>query len=263
MSKLVKMISRTIKPGSKPVVYLSGGIDSAIILHHLTQKTDELISTYTFGFVGEDNEFDEAQRVADFYNTQHREILIENMLFRFSEILKHFDRPRFNLWVYWLAEAAKRDGCETSYVGEGADEHFGGYGTKPWVGDYTRCWADHYIYIMPSYRTVHRVFGLRLEAPFTMLDFRETLPYWDPKGEKTLLREAYKDVLPDFVVQRPKNRGGPNWRLFWTRELSRFYPSVQPRSDEEIRNFFNDWTVREWLKTQLPQVKEKLLEVHV
>jgi len=247
------MIDACVVSKPKPAVYISGGLDSAILLHHLTLKATEQIYTYTFGFPS-DHEFEYAKKIASYYHICHRHILVENMLDKYPEILKHFPFPRFNLWVWWLAEQAKKDGRETAYAGEGADEHFGGYWNKR-DRSYLQSWADHFEYIKPTYEIVHRVFRLNLEMPFTKLDFHKTLRYWDSKQEKTLLREAYKGIIPDFVRERKKVAGGANYLLFWEKELHKHYPQPNPHGKDVtralVRRLWQLHATKVWLEQQL------------
>jgi len=243
---IVKIIDEVITPFPKPAIYLSGGIDSTILLHHLSMKTDEPIHSYTFAFFKDENEFEEAETVAEYYGTIHHEVVIDNFTGRFPEILRHLSRPRFNVQTYWLAEQAQRDGRRTCYIGEGLDEHFGGYWYKPHL-NYLESWVDHFQYIRPAHKEIHDIFGLNCEIPFTYLDFRKTLPYWDPSREKLHLKKAYSGILPDFVVQRRKNPGRPHYRKLWDRELSKIYSEMEPKSDEEIRRLLNKYATAIWL----------------
>jgi len=242
----------------KPAVYIGGGIDSCIILHHLHEKTKEEIYSYTFGFEGEDNEFKVAREVADHYGTKHQEIIFKNLLAEYPEILKHFKRPRFNIWIYWLAKKAFEDKRQTVYVGEGGDEHFGGYWYKKHMS-YLETWTGLYHWILPTYRKVHSIFNLRLEVPFTNLDWRETYPYYDHEQHKRYLRIAYREILPDFVVERKKRPARHDYRIFWEHELKHYFPLVNPHSDEEIRELLNILVTQMWVESRGIHVKLEAL----
>lgn len=246
---LVQMIRDCVKTNPKPCVYIGGGIDSTIILHHLHEKTSELIYTYTFGFEDQETEFNEAQQVAEHYETKHREIKIINMLDKYSEILKHFDRPQFNIWVYWLAKAAHQDDRHFCYSGEGGDEHFGGYWYKPHQS-YLQNWTTLYEWGLPAYQTVHKIFDLQFLTPFLNLDWRDTYNYYDYEQHKRYLKEAYRGVIPDFVLNRKKNPASRNYWILWENELKSRFPNVSlnPQTAEHVRNLFNVWVMKEWLK---------------
>lgn len=249
--KLVALIRDCVHPHPKPAIYIGGGIDSAIILHHLQEKANEEIYTYTFGFEGEPNEFQAARRVAEHYGTRHQEVVIGELLPTYPEILKHLSKPRFSIWVYWVAEKAHEDGREICYVGEGGDEHFGGYWYKP-RQSYLESWVGLFQWGIPTYKAVHDIFGLRFEAPFLKLDWRETYPYYDYEQHKFFLRKAYKGILPDFVLDRKKNPARRNYRLFWEKELKQHFATLNPTSDEEIRELWQIWVTQEWLRLHTP-----------
>lgn len=246
MHSIVKLLGEAVKIFPKPAVYISGGIDSSIILHHVMEKAQEEVYTYTYAFFEDDNEFEEARRLADYYGTRHREVLIKPFIGRFPEILVYFDRPRFNFYAYWLAEQASKDGRGTGYFGEGLDEHFGGYWYKQDL-EYIESWADHFHFIRSSHIRCHEIFDMRCEIPFTYLPINETLLYWDPTREKKHLRNAYREILPDFVIERRKMPGRPAWRKLWDRELRQLYPSMEPESDEKIRSLLNRYATGIWL----------------
>jgi len=246
-SKLVDAIRRCVKAYPKSCVNISGGIDSTIILHHLNEKTDEQIFTYTIGFPDQPSEFEPARKVADHYGTKHTEIVIDNMLPTFSEILQCFSQPRFNLWPWWLAQQAHADGRLCCYIGEGGDEHFGGYWYKP-QKTYLEHWAGFFTYVYSTYKTVYDSWGLRLLVPMhpANLDYTITYPHYDYSHNKRLLRKAYKNILPDFVVNRKKLNGRFDYWVMWKQEMKPYFPEAEPKSEDEIRQLLNVWVTREW-----------------
>lgn len=251
MPNLVQAIRDAVKVYPKPCVNISGGIDSTIVLHHLSEKCKEPIYTYTVGFSGQETEFIHAGKVADYYGTVHHEILIENMLERYPEILKHFSQPRFNLWVYWAAEQASKDNRQTCYIGEGGDEHFGGYWYKPHK-TYVEHWSGLFTYVYPTYQTIYNIFNIHLVVPLhpNNLSWQLTYPFFDPFHEKKLLREAYKRILPDFVLERRKLNGRKDYWVMWKNELQPYFPNATPKTEDDIRELWNAWVYREWLKVR-------------
>jgi asparagine synthetase B (glutamine-hydrolysing) len=249
MCKLVDTIRACVVPSPKPFVALSGGIDSAIVLHHLSEKCKEPIHTYTVGFTGQDTEFAHAQQLAEHYGTTHKEIVIENMLDTYPEILAFMDKPRFNLWPYWVARQAKQDGMLNAYIGEGGDEHFGGYWYLPQMS-YPEIWAHLFTYVDPTYQQVYDHFGIKLHKPLhpSNLRFNVTYPYYDHDQEKRFVREAYKGILPDFVIENRKLNGRKDYWVFWNQELSQKFPNEKPRSEQDIIKLWNLYVTKEWLK---------------
>lgn len=244
---IVKAISSHITPHPKPCVNISGGIDSTIILHHLSEKTDETIYTYTVGFGEQETEFYEAFKVAEHYDTRHSEIQIKNMLPTFKKVLVHFSQPRFNLWPWWLAMQASEDKRLNCYIGEGGDEHFGGYWYKP-RKTYVENWAGFFTYVYPTYQTIYDHWAINLEVPMhpANLDWAVTLGYYDVEQNKQHLRKAYRGILPDFVVDRKKKNGRFNYWVMYEREIKQYFPKSDPKSEDDIRQLLNVWVTREW-----------------
>lgn len=247
---LVRLIREAVTPYPKPCVNISGGIDSTIILHHLNEKNSEPIFTYTAGFSDQETEFAYAAEVAEYYGTRHKEILIENMLEKYPEILRHFTQPRYNLWPYWLAEQASRDGRLNCYIGEGGDEHFGGYWYKP-KKTYVENWQGFFEYVISTYQTIYSIFKINLQVPMhpNNMDWTKTFKYHDFNCEKQYLRKAYRGLLPSSVLERRKKNGRKGYRVMWEKELKPYFPTAHPTSDEEIRVLWQTWATREWLKT--------------
>jgi asparagine synthase (glutamine-hydrolysing) len=108
---------------------LSGGIDSAVIAYLMSKHSDRRIKTYTIGFKGLDNEFDEAQEMARFIGSDHYEIEIDpkEIIENLDDILETMEGPidRGSLIpTYFLAKNVKE---KVILTGEGSDEIFGGY----------------------------------------------------------------------------------------------------------------------------------------
>ena len=113
--ELLQEIRASVKARPKPAILLSGGFDSALLLHHLKEKTREEIYTYTIGL--EEDDFENGTIVAEHYGTTHRNVEISDIIPTFTKLQAHLDRPRWNLWPYWGYEAAWEDGRETVYIG--------------------------------------------------------------------------------------------------------------------------------------------------
>lgn len=249
---LVDEIHKCVKAYPKPAVNISGGIDSTIVLHHLCEKSDETVYTYTVGFTCQETEFAYAQQVADHYNTLHHEIVIDNMLESYPEILRFMDRPRFNLWPYWIAKQQVLDNRWNVYIGEGGDEAFGGYWYKP-RDTYVHQWNHLFTYVDPTYQQIYDHFGIKLHKPLhpSSLDWRLSYSYYDRNQEKALVKKAYRDILPDFVLKRRKLNGRKDYHVIWEKELCQYFPNEHPKTEKEIIELWNLWTTKMWLETHV------------
>lgn len=112
--------------------FLSGGLDSATIVHHMAQ-TGAPPETFTVGFGREGNLYDEsaqARAMAAHFGTNHHELIAEASIFESLPILvKHFDEPFGNpssMLFYTLCRRI-REHVTVVLSGDGGDECFGGY----------------------------------------------------------------------------------------------------------------------------------------
>jgi asparagine synthase (glutamine-hydrolysing) len=112
--------------------FLSGGVDSSIVVATMAGLTSTPVKTFTVGF--EDDEgFDErpyARMVADLYATEHVEFVVKpKALDLVEELLWHHDQPFGDssaIPTYLLSQCT-RGHVTVALSGDGGDELFGGY----------------------------------------------------------------------------------------------------------------------------------------
>jgi asparagine synthase (glutamine-hydrolysing) len=112
--------------------FLSGGIDSSLIVHYLNQNTEEPVETFSVGF--DDPKFDESVHslaVAELLETNHHVLqLSENSVKNeFLSLYDKFDEPFADssaLATAMLSEFASEK-IVVALSGDGGDEAFGGY----------------------------------------------------------------------------------------------------------------------------------------
>ena len=113
--------------------YLSGGVDSSLIVAISSLISKKKIKTYTIGFNEKEfNEFKYSEIIAQRYNTEHYKI-IQNKneyLNLIKELIRFRDSPLGVPNEVSLAVMSKKlkDKITVVLSGEGADELFGGYG---------------------------------------------------------------------------------------------------------------------------------------
>lgn len=115
-------------------VFLSGGLDSAVIASLAKEIKGRDIVTVTVGFP-EDAALDEtreARKTAEFLGTDHHEVTLApaEIIESFSSYLNAIDQPTvdgFNTFL--VAGATKKLGLKVALSGLGGDELFGGYAT--------------------------------------------------------------------------------------------------------------------------------------
>lgn len=241
-NEIVDMIRNSVIVKPKAAVYISGGVDSTIILHHLIEKSSEQIRTYTARFGVEEDECIKAEKIARHYGTNHKVVDVGSFLAVLRKTMGVFKQPRYNVWPYWLAKEAKIDGVENVYIGEGGDEHFGGYADRGFLD----AWANQITTIKSTYVEIHEYFDINLEMPFHDLDIRDTLEYYRPP-RKELLVEAYKDLLPKAVVSSPPAFSNKNnYVKLWEKEVKKYFPRFEPKSLQDIRDKFQELAIYFW-----------------
>jgi asparagine synthase (glutamine-hydrolysing) len=114
-------------------VWLSGGVDSATILHYAAKATTAQLKTFSISFRG--RSFDETRyiaRVVKQYGTQHTEMDLTpelDLAGAIEEFAYYSDEPSADsgaLPVWFLSKLCKAQ-TTVALSGEGADELFGGY----------------------------------------------------------------------------------------------------------------------------------------
>lgn len=114
--------------------FLSGGLDSNIVVGLMAAQSTHSVKTFTVRFdePGLDyyDERAEARRIADRFGTEHHELSIdlshpEEML----DLVEYFDQPFGNTTFYltWLLSRCTREHVTVALSGVGGDELFGGY----------------------------------------------------------------------------------------------------------------------------------------
>ena len=111
-------------------MYLSGGIDSTVILSIMNEYCGSDINTYSIDFIPSVGEGAAASKIASEFNTCHHEINInEDDLSLLPQIVKFLDEPQGDAIIlpsYKLSLEASND-VKMVLTGEGADEILTGY----------------------------------------------------------------------------------------------------------------------------------------
>ncbi len=111
--------------------FLSGGIDSSLIVACMAELSERPINTFSISF--QEKEFDEsyfAQQIATKYKTNHHRILVkpEEFLISIDEILSAMDSPSGDgPNTYIVAKHTRENGIKVALSGLGGDELFAGY----------------------------------------------------------------------------------------------------------------------------------------
>jgi asparagine synthase (glutamine-hydrolysing) len=124
----------------KPVgLFLSGGMDSSIVLHHMSAHATQPIKTFTVRFEASEQEgakrfntdAELAKLTAEHYGTDHTEVFLTAELFKdlYMDTAQVLDQPNANAVAvaqFLLSKEAKKH-VDVALSGAGGDELFGGY----------------------------------------------------------------------------------------------------------------------------------------
>jgi len=106
---------------------LSGGIDSSALVALASKKTDEPLKTFCMGFGNSNDEINDAQFVADYFGTDHHQLVVDAHLLKdYPKMIWYADEPKRNLYPYYISEMVGKH-VKTALGGLGSDELFGGY----------------------------------------------------------------------------------------------------------------------------------------
>lgn len=114
--------------------FLSGGIDSSLVVAIMARLIDRPVDTFSIGYEGSGAEFDErqyARQVAECYGCNHRELVVEPQMVAqcLPELLERLDEPFGDASVipnYLLSNFARKH-VTVALTGLGGDEVCAGY----------------------------------------------------------------------------------------------------------------------------------------
>ncbi len=226
---VIDAISQAMENGKLKAVALSGGLDSSIILSVAREFNKDLLafSATLDENPGEDLEY--AKMMAKYTGAEHHIYRItrkdiENIIPKAVYHLESFDEDCISGFIanYYTSRLASEH-VNSVLVGEGADELFGGYfrelkdiddpEEKERVGKrlvevayntalrrLDRAWmANGVEYFAPFIDPV--VVAVALSVPMEYKVYQGEEPI-----EKWVLREAFRDMLPQEIADRPKMR---------------------------------------------------------
>jgi asparagine synthase (glutamine-hydrolysing) len=236
-SELRRLISQSVRRHMETdlhvAVFLSGGIDSSIILFEAAEVRRRNVTAFCVGTPGCED-LRHAQKVAGELGVELRHVPIEQKTMvdnipRAIAIIESFEPNHIRAGTTGIALAdfvsRERENFRVALVGEGADELFGGYEEFPDAiksglpDEYVRGLFRRFIYELhkTQLQRVDRTtmaYGIEARVPYLDIDlarFAMSLPTELKLGvkdgkvwSKYILRQAYSGDLPEEIVWRRK-----------------------------------------------------------
>ena len=245
--------------------FLSGGLDSSIIasiLTRLLRVENKKLKTFSVGLEGSPD-IEAARIVSKYLDTDHHELIVtEDDLFNNIEpTIKQIESydittVRASTPMYLLSKwISKNTDVIVLFSGEGSDELFGSYlyfKNAPDLNSFQQ--ETHrliedlpYFDVLRSDRSTAGA-GLEIRVPFLDKKFVSYITSLPPNYkiindntqiEKAILRDAFKDYLPDSIINRRKEAFSDGV----SKEERSWYKIIQERVSEEqyYKDIFNKY----------------------
>lgn len=111
-------------------VFLSGGLDSTVLVAALKKSGKKNIQTFSVGFDGDElSEENEAKEAANFYGTTHTQLQVSDrdVVPHIEQYFKAIDQPSIDGLNTWLVSKVTAKHVTVALSGLGGDELFSGY----------------------------------------------------------------------------------------------------------------------------------------
>lgn len=189
---LIRAVEKRLMSDVPLGAFLSGGVDSALVVGIMRCELDVPVETFSIGFAGTDEtEHEQARAAAVHLGCRHRdELLHPDAIALVRTIAARLDEPNGDsscLPTYLLCEHARRF-VTVALSGDGGDELFGGYGRyRDTLNDRASAWR----------RLMLRLRGQRASS-VSELYLSPRWLIWQPEDVAALLGGA--DSLPSGVA---------------------------------------------------------------
>jgi asparagine synthase (glutamine-hydrolysing) len=185
-------------------VFLSGGIDSSLIVGIMAKLSGHPVKTFSIGF--EEKEFDElsyARIVSDHFSTEHHEFIVKpNAVEILPKLAWFYNEPFADssaIPAYYVAQMTK-DYVKVVLTGDAGDENFAGYRRylrSKWVASFTRLPETLRKDLLPYFIRMFSALRWREKTLNRLADFVESL--------STDQAENYAEQIKIFSAKEKEN----------------------------------------------------------
>lgn len=215
--------------------YISGGVDSAVVMALLADRTSRPFHTFSVEF--EDQQYDESpyQRVvADYFETEHHTIRCNyaDIGETFPQVVWHAEKPLFRtapVPFFLLSRLVRQTGLKVVLSGEGADEVLWGYDT----------FKEHKIRLFWQRNPSSALRPLLLKHLFPQL------PHYDKKYFhfiKMFYQQGLEMVDDRFYSHRPRWRNNVALKGYYSKDLA-----------DRLSDYDAETCLAEWLHPRFDQ----------
>ncbi len=162
--------------------FLSGGIDSSLVVGIMTKLSGKPVETFSIGF--DEKEFDElsyARMVSDHFATEHHEFIVKpDAIEILPKLVWHYNEPFADssaIPTYYVASLTK-DFVKVVLTGDAGDENFGGYPRylrSQWVARFTKIPEKLRKDLLPNFLRAFSTLHWREKTLNRLADFIESL----------------------------------------------------------------------------------------
>ena len=259
--------------------FLSGGIDSSLIIAYMNRISDQPVSTYSIGYAGSSgaelyNELPYARQIADEFKTDHHEIMVEpNVVSLLPGLVWHMDEPTVDsalITSYLVSEFAARH-VKVILSGVGGDELFGGY---------NRYLMGHYVGLMQKVPSalrrgvllplINRLPEDRHSKLLNLFRYLRSIALLSNAGDSERYRQLM-EVFPRADLDRLLSAGSDDSDDALTRVLQKYADSpeldrilaadLSTQLVDELLLLTDKMSMSESLECRVPLLDERLIEL--